>query len=122
MVLWLSRMGEVALVCSLNLSAKVLPESPNIFFFTVHHATLVSVNHPTLLEDGDSVHRVHQEVLDGTASFEMHFNTMLPADVLAAFIHAFNTGHHHVGLVVAEACVVPGVTGILGGSVGFSFV
>ena len=33
--------------------------------------------------------------------------------------HAFRIGHHNVGLLVAEACVIPGVTGILVGSVVF---
>ena len=49
----------------------------------------------------------------------MHFNAMFPADVLAALSHSLNTGHHHVGLVIVEACVVPAVTGTLFGSVGF---
>ena len=62
---------------------------------------------------------MYQEVLDGTAPFEMHFNTMFPADVLAAFTHSFSIGYHHVGLIVVEACVVPDVAGILVGSVGF---
>ena len=63
---------------------------------------------------------MYQEVLDGTASFEVHFNAMFPADVLAALAHCLNIGHHYVGLVVVEACVVPAVTGILVGFVGFS--
>ena len=41
---------------------------------------------------------------------DMHFNTMFPADILAAFTHAFSKEHHHVGLVDVKACVVPGVT------------
>ena len=59
----------------------------------MYPATLVSVNHHTLLEDGVSVLRMYQEVLDGTPSFKMHFNTMFLADVLAAFTHAFNIGN-----------------------------
>ena len=47
---------------------------PNIFFYTVCSVTLVSVNHPTLLEDGVFDLRVSQEILDDTASFEMLFN------------------------------------------------
>ena len=62
---------------------------------------------------------MYDEVLDGAASFEMHFKTMFPADVLAAFTHSFNIGHHHVGIIAVEACVVPDVTGILAGSVRF---
>ena len=89
-----------------------------VFFFTVHPTTLESVNQPTFVEDGVSVLGVYQEVLDGAVSFEMHFNTMFPADVLTALTHSFNIGHHHVGLIVVEVCVVPDVAGILVGSVG----
>ena len=47
----------------------------------------------------------------------MHFNTMFPADVLAAFTHPFNIGHHHVGLIVVEAHVVLGFARVLARSV-----
>ena len=89
----------------------------HIFFFTVHPATCILLDHPTFLEDAVFVLRVYQEVLDGTASFEKHFSAMFPADVLAAPTHSLNIQHHHGGLV--EACVVPAVTGILVSSVGF---
>ena len=62
---------------------------------------------------------MYQEVLDGASSFEMHFNAMFPVDVLAALTHPLNIRHHHVGLVIVEAHVVPAVTRILVGSVGF---
>ena len=91
---------------------------PNIFF-TVHPATLISVDHPTFLEGGVFVLIMYQEVLDGTASFKVHINAMFPADVLATLTHSLNIGHHYVGIVVVEACVVPSVIGILVGSVGF---
>ena len=48
---------------------------------------------------------MYQEVLDGVASFEIHFNPMFSADVLAALTHAFDIWAHYVGLVVT-ACVV----------------
>ena len=108
-----------AFMCSLNLSANVLSNSPIYSSSQSIPTALVSVNHPTFLEDGVSILRVYQEVLDGPASFEMYFNTIFPADVLAAFIHSFNIGHHHVGLIFVKACVVPDVTVILVGSVGF---
>ena len=96
----------------LNLSAKVLPDFHSIFFFTVLPATLISVDDPTFLEDGFFVLRMYQEVLDGTASFEMHFNVMFPVDVLAALTHSLNMGqHHYVGIIVIEACVVPLILG-----------
>ena len=49
-VLWWSCMGDGALMCSLNLSAKVLPDFPNVLFITIHPSTLVPVNHSTLLQ------------------------------------------------------------------------
>ena len=57
------------------------------YSFTVHPATLISVDHPTFLEDDVFVLRVYQEVLEGISSFEVHFNAMFPADVLAALTH-----------------------------------
>ena len=50
---------------------------------------------------------------------KVHINAMFPADVLATLTHSLNIGHHYVGIVVVEACVVPSVIGILVGSVGF---
>ena len=49
---------------------KCSAQLPYIFFITVHTATLESVDHSTLLKDLTFVLGVHQEVLDGTASFE----------------------------------------------------
>ena len=60
-----------------------------------------------------SVLWVYQKVLEGAAFFEMHFNTMFPANVLAAFTHSFNIGHHHVGLIVVVVCVALDAAGIL---------
>ena len=62
---------------------------------------------------------MYQKVLDGTASFKVHFNAMFLADVLVALTHSLNIGHHYVELVVVKACVVPAVIGILLGSVDF---
>ena len=47
---------------------------------------------------------VYQEVLDSIASFEIHFNPMFSADVLAALTHTFNIWDNYVGLVTV--CVV----------------
>ena len=74
---------------------------------------------PQFLEGGVSVLGVYQEVFDGTASSEMHLNTMFSADVLAAFTHSFNIGHYYVGLVIVGIYVVPGVAASWIGSVGF---
>ena len=61
-----------------------------------------------------SVLGVYQEVLDHIASSEMHLNTTFSANVLAAFTHSFNIGHHYVGLVITGICIVPGVAGSVG--------
>ena len=91
-------MGDGALMCSLNLSANVLPEFPNVLLLTVHPATLVPVDHTTFLQDGVPIFGVYQEVPDGIASFEIHFNPMFSADVLAAFTQALHIWDHYVGL------------------------
>ena len=92
-------------MCSLNLSAKVLPDSPNVFFFTVYPVTLESVDHSILLQDCISIFGVYQEVLDCTATFEIHLHPMFSADVLAAFTHALYKWDNYVGLVVTASFV-----------------
>ena len=74
---------------------------PRIFFITVHPATPQSVDHSTLLQDVIFVFGVHQEVLDGMASFEIHFNPIFSADVFAALTHALDIWDYYVRLVVA---------------------
>ena len=71
-VLWSSWMGDGAFMCSLYLSANILPDSPNIFFFTVHSATLLSIYHPTFLPAGISVLGFNQKVPDCPASLKVH--------------------------------------------------
>ena len=53
-VLWWSWMGDGAFMYSLYLSVNVLPDYPNLFFFTVHSAKLISIYQPTFLPDGIS--------------------------------------------------------------------
>ena len=53
----------------------------------------------------DFVLGVHQEVLDGIASFEIHFNPMFSADVSAALTHALDVWDHYVRLV-ATVCLI----------------
>ena len=60
---------------------------------------------------------VYQEVLDGIASFEVHFNTMFSADLLAALTHTLNIWDNYVGLVVVTACVVLVITSPLVSSI-----
>ena len=61
-VLWWSWMGDGAFMCSLNLSAKSPTRFPNVFLFTVYHATPEPVDHSTLLQDCISIFGVYQEV------------------------------------------------------------
>ena len=78
---------------------------PNVFFITFHSATPEPADHSTLLHNGISVFGVYQEVLDGVASFEIHFHPMFYADGFAALIHALDVWDNYVGLVVT-ACLV----------------
>ena len=48
---------------------------------------------------------VHQEVPDGMASIEIHFNPMFSVDVLAALTHALDIWDHCMRLVVT-ACLI----------------
>ena len=78
-MLWWAWTGDGVFMCSVNLSAKVLPDSPNIFFITVYPATPEPVDHSTLWQDDISIFGVYQEVLDGVSSFEKHFYPMFSA-------------------------------------------
>ena len=63
-----------------------------------------SVDHSILLHDVIFVLGVHQEVPDGMASFEIHFNSMFSADVLAALTLALDIWDYYIRLIVA-ACL-----------------
>ena len=82
---------------------------------TVHPSTLVPVDHSTLLQDGVPIFGVYQEVPDGVASSEIHFNPMFSADVFAAFTHALHRWDCYVGCLAA--CVVLVLIGPLFGSI-----
>ena len=47
-----------------------------IFLLTIHPATPVSIHYSTFLKDGVSFLGIDYEVLDSTASSEMHLNAM----------------------------------------------
>ena len=91
-------MGEGGFRCSLNLSPKVLEDSPIYFFITIHPVTLVSVNDSTLLQDWIFVFGRHQEVLDGGASFTVHLYPKLLANVLNGLTKSTVVWDHYVGL------------------------
>ena len=91
-------------MCSLNLSAKVLPDFP-IFFITIHPATPEPVDHSTLLQDSITVFGVYQKVLDDAASFEKYFYPMFSADVFAALTHALDIWDNYIRIVVTVSFV-----------------
>ena len=71
MLLW-SNIGECTFWCSLNLSAKVLEDSP---MYSSSQSTLPHLNlvdDPTLFEDWIFIFGGHQEAVDGFTSFEIH--------------------------------------------------
>ena len=75
----------------------------NILFFTVHHATFLSIDGPTFLDNGIFVLWGHQKISDGLASLDMHLDAMFAADVLAAFTEPFGVWHHCVSLLLVFA-------------------
>ena len=92
---------------------QVFPESfskcsawlPYVFILTVHPTTLVPVYHPTFLQYVIFVFWVDKELPDGIGPFEVHFNVMSSADVLAGFTQSLHIGHHYVWLVVIGGTV-----------------
>ena len=77
---------------------KCVARFPNILFLTVHSATVVSADHPIFLKDDVFIFGVYQGGLDGIASFEVHFNTIFSADVLAVLTHSLYIWYHYVRL------------------------
>ena len=67
-----------------------------VLFITLNLDTLVPVDHPNLLCDGISISGVHQEVLDGSCSFEMYLYPMFVADDLDTLIESFCIWHYHM--------------------------
>ena len=56
-----------------------------IFLITLHPATFITVDDPTLLHHGILIFRVHQEVLDGSPSLEVYLYTKVTAFFLDTF-------------------------------------
>ena len=65
----------------------------HVFFLKIHPAILISINHPTFLEESVSVLKVYQDVLDHAASSEMYFNTMFSADTITIIIRKLELDH-----------------------------
>ena len=80
----------------------------NVRILTIHHSTSVPVDHPTFLKYGIFIFWVYQEIFDGAASPEIHFHSMFPADVFAAFSQAFHIRYYNIGLLDIIAVVVIG--------------
>ena len=95
MLLW-SYIGEGGFRCSLNLSPEVLEDSP---MYSSSQSTLlhmVSIDDSALLLDWIFVFGRHQEVLDGGASFKVHFCPKSSANVLDALTKSTVIGNHYV--------------------------
>ena len=96
-MLWWSRMGCGALMCSLNLS----PKSCLTLQCTIHcsppfHTCTCRSLHSSVVCYPYTWG--YQEVFDGTASFEINFYPMFFADVFAVFTHALYVWYYYVGL------------------------
>ena len=74
---------------------------PSVLFLTVHPSSLLPVDHTTFLQDGVPIFGMYQEVPDGVAPSEIHFNPMFSADVPAAFSQTLHIWDHYVGLFAA---------------------
>ena len=83
--------------CSLNLSPKVLADSPIYSSITFHPVTLIPIDDATLLGDVFSVFGCHQEVFDCLASSKIYLNTILLTGVLETFTQASAVRNSYMG-------------------------
>ena len=93
MLRW-SNIGKGAFRCSLNLSPKVLE-----LFITFHPVTFVSVDDSTFLLYRVFIFGSHQEVLDGSTSFEVHFHPIFAANLLNAVTQPTVVRNYYVWLL-----------------------
>ena len=68
-----------------------------IFFITLHPATFITVDDPTLLHHGVLIFRVHQEVLDGSPSLEIYLHTKVTAFFLDTFTQPLIVWNSYIG-------------------------
>ena len=95
-VLKWSNMGEGAFWCSLNLSPKSSWGLSYIFLITLHPATFVTVDDPTLLQHRIFVLWGHQEVFDGYTSFKVDLNPIVAAFLLYTLTQPLVVWHSYV--------------------------
>ena len=77
----------------------MIRQIPYVLFNKLNPGTLVLVAHPMFLCNGVFVFAGHQEVLDGTTSFEMYFYPMFVTNVLDILTDAFCVRHYPVDVV-----------------------
>ena len=90
-------MGRGVFWCSLNLSPKVLEDSPIYSSSTLHPATFIAIDDPTFLHHGVLIFRVHQEVLDGSPSLEVYLHTKVTAFFLDTYTQPLIVWNSYVG-------------------------
>ena len=96
--------GGAGLKMFLKALAKCSGTFTNIHFTTFFPATCVSVDYPTFLSDGISVHECHQEVFDGCFSFKIYLYPI-------CFTSGFDT--FTVLLCKALLCLLYSIFGVL---------
>ena len=89
--------GEGTFRCSLYLSPKVL-EVSHVFIITTQITTLVPIHGITLVDNRVFVLGGDQEVLDGTATFEVGLNAISTTDLLDGFTKTLYVGYDNVTL------------------------
>ena len=99
MLLW-SYMGDRGFRCSLNLSPKVLEDSPIYSTSQSTLFTMISVDDSTLFLDWISVFGSHQEVLDSGASLAIHLYPKLSANVFDALTETTIVWYHYIRLLL----------------------
>ena len=77
----------------------------NVVFITLHPVTFVSVDDSTFLLYRIFIFGSHQEVLDGSASFEVHFHPIFAANLLNALTELTVVRHYYVWLL--DVLLVP---------------
>ena len=80
-------MGEGGFRCSLNLSEKVLADSPMYSSSAFNPVTFVSVNDTTFVQAYGPYLYSHEEVLDGVSSFTMHLDAIFLTSSFDSFAH-----------------------------------
>ena len=99
-MLWGSYIGEGAFRCSLNLSAKVLADSPMYSHHTPPcHICICIWLH--FFKDWIFVLCSHEEVLDGGSSFLLYFYVIFPVNFLETFTHSLMVWYYVMWFLIS---------------------